>query len=58
MTDNVKESAAASKVNLLDFDLEGLTAWCAGIGEKAFRATQLSRCLLYTSDAADDESIV
>ena len=40
MTDNVKESAA-SKVNLLDFDLEGLTAWCAGIGEKAFRATQL-----------------
>ena len=38
MTDNVKESAAASKVNLLDFDLEGLTAWCAGIGEKAFRA--------------------
>ena len=45
MTDNVKESAAASKVNLLDFDLEGLTAWCAGIGEKAFRATQLSRWL-------------
>lgn len=46
MTDNVKESAAASKVNLLDFDLEGLTAWCAGIGEKALPVpTQLSRWL-------------
>ena len=45
MTDIVKESASTPKVNLLDFDHEGLTAWCASIGEKAFRATQLSRWL-------------
>ena len=30
-------------VNLLDFDLEGLTAWCEGLGEKRFRAVQLFR---------------
>ncbi|WP_418320512.1 23S rRNA (adenine(2503)-C(2))-methyltransferase RlmN [Piscinibacter sakaiensis] len=30
-------------VNLLDFDLEGLARWCAGFGEKRFRATQLFR---------------
>ena len=30
-------------VNLLDFDLEGLTAWCDGLGEKRFRAVQLFR---------------
>lgn len=30
-------------VNLLDFDLEGLTAYCAKLGEKPFRATQLFR---------------
>jgi 23S rRNA (adenine2503-C2)-methyltransferase len=30
-------------VNLLDFDLEGLTAFCEGLGEKRFRATQLYR---------------
>jgi 23S rRNA (adenine2503-C2)-methyltransferase len=30
-------------VNLLDFDLEGLTAFCEGLGEKRFRATQLFR---------------
>ena len=30
-------------VNLLDFDREGLTAWCAALGEKPFRATQLFR---------------
>src|SRR3954463_9488908 len=29
--------------NLLDFDLEGLAAWCATLGEKRFRATQLFR---------------
>jgi 23S rRNA (adenine2503-C2)-methyltransferase len=27
--------------NLLDFDLEGLTAWFAGLGEKPFRAKQV-----------------
>jgi len=30
-------------VNLLDFDLEGLAAWCEGLGEKRFRAVQLFR---------------
>jgi len=29
--------------NLLDFDLEGLTAFCGGLGEKPFRAVQLFR---------------
>ena len=30
-------------VNLLDFDLDGLTAFCEGLGEKRFRAVQLYR---------------
>jgi 23S rRNA (adenine2503-C2)-methyltransferase len=30
-------------VNLLDFDLEGLTAFCERLGEKRFRAVQLFR---------------
>jgi len=30
-------------VNLLDFDLEGLAAWCETLGEKRFRAVQLFR---------------
>jgi 23S rRNA (adenine2503-C2)-methyltransferase len=30
-------------VNLLDFDLDGLAAFCLGLGEKRFRATQLFR---------------
>jgi len=29
--------------NLLDFDLEGLAGYCASLGEKRFRATQLFR---------------
>jgi 23S rRNA (adenine2503-C2)-methyltransferase len=29
--------------NLLEFDLEGLAAFCEGLGEKRFRATQLFR---------------
>jgi 23S rRNA (adenine2503-C2)-methyltransferase len=32
-----------SLVNLLDFDLDGLSAFCEGLGEKRFRATQLFR---------------
>ena len=32
-----------SAVNLLDFDLDGLTAFCEQLGEKRFRATQLFR---------------
>ena len=31
------------KVNLLDFDLDGLAAFCERLGEKRFRATQLFR---------------
>ena len=31
------------RANLLDFDLDGLAAQCAGLGEKRFRAIQLSR---------------
>jgi 23S rRNA (adenine2503-C2)-methyltransferase len=30
-------------VNLLDFDLDGLAAFCEGLGEKRFRAVQLYR---------------
>ncbi len=30
-------------VNLLDFDLDALAVWCAGLGEKRFRAVQLFR---------------
>ena len=30
-------------VNLLDLDLEGLTAYCEGLGERRFRAVQLFR---------------
>jgi 23S rRNA (adenine2503-C2)-methyltransferase len=30
-------------VNLLDFDLEGLAAYCSGLGEKRYRAVQLFR---------------
>ena len=33
----------ANPVNLLDFDLDALTAWCAGLGERRFRAVQLFR---------------
>ena len=32
-----------SQVNLLDFDLDGLAAYCEGLGEKRFRAVQLFR---------------
>jgi 23S rRNA (adenine2503-C2)-methyltransferase len=34
---------AVDKVNLLDFDLDGLAAFCAQRGEKRFRAVQLFR---------------
>ena len=33
----------SARTNLLDFDLEGLVAFCEGLGEKRFRATQLFR---------------
>jgi 23S rRNA (adenine2503-C2)-methyltransferase len=39
-------------VNLLDFDLDGLAAYCEGLGEKRFRATQLFRWI-HQRGAAD-----
>jgi 23S rRNA (adenine2503-C2)-methyltransferase len=39
-------------VNLLEFDLEGLTAFCDQLGEKRFRATQLFRWI-HHKGAAD-----
>jgi 23S rRNA (adenine2503-C2)-methyltransferase len=38
--------------NLLDFDLEGLAAWCERLGEKRFRAVQLFRWI-HQKGAAD-----
>jgi 23S rRNA (adenine2503-C2)-methyltransferase len=38
-------------VNLLDFDLDTLTAWCAAQGEKRFRAVQLFRWLHQKGEA-------
>ena len=43
-------------VNLLDFDLEGLTAYCEGLGEKRFRALQLFRWI-HQKGAADFDSM-
>jgi 23S rRNA (adenine2503-C2)-methyltransferase len=43
-------------VNLLDFDLEGLAAFCSGLGEKRFRATQLYRWI-HQKGAADFEQM-
>ncbi len=46
MNQDVKVSGEAQeKVNLLNFDRQGLLDWCASIGEKPFRATQLCRWL-------------
>jgi len=38
-------------VNLLDFDLDGLAAFCAGLGEKRFRAVQLFRWIHQKGEA-------
>ncbi len=38
-------------VNLLDFDLDGLTVFCEGLGEKAFRAKQLYRWIHQRGEA-------
>jgi 23S rRNA (adenine2503-C2)-methyltransferase len=43
-------------VNLLDFDLEGLTAFCATLGEKPFRAVQLFRWI-HQRGVADFEAM-
>lgn len=37
------ESSQQEKINLLDLDAEGIRFWCASIGQKPFRATQLAR---------------
>ena len=42
--------------NLLDYDLEGLTAFCQGLGEKRFRATQLFRWI-HQKGASDFEQM-
>lgn len=43
-------------VNLLDFDLKGLTSFCASLGEKSFRATQLFRWI-HQKGATDFEQM-
>lgn len=45
-----------SAVNLLDFDLDGLTAFCEQLGEKRFRATQLFRWI-HQKGATDFEEM-
>jgi 23S rRNA (adenine2503-C2)-methyltransferase len=42
-------------VNLLDFDLEGLATFCAGLGEKRFRAVQLYRWMHQKGQADFDQ---
>jgi 23S rRNA (adenine2503-C2)-methyltransferase len=42
--------------NLLDFDLEGLAAYCESLGEKRFRATQLFRWI-HQRGASDFEQM-
>jgi 23S rRNA (adenine2503-C2)-methyltransferase len=51
-THAVTAATPANKVNLLEFDLDGLTAYCEGLGEKRFRATQLFRWI-HQRGAAD-----
>ena len=45
-------TGGSTLVNLLDFDLDGLAAWCEGLGEKRFRAVQLFRWI-HQKGAAD-----
>jgi 23S rRNA (adenine2503-C2)-methyltransferase len=40
---SIERTPSGSPVNLLGFDLDGLAAWCAALGEKRFRAVQLFR---------------
>jgi 23S rRNA (adenine2503-C2)-methyltransferase len=40
---HASDPRAVTPVNLLDLDLQALTAWCAELGEKRFRAVQLFR---------------
>ncbi|NVO06290.1 MAG: 23S rRNA (adenine(2503)-C(2))-methyltransferase RlmN, partial [Rhodoferax sp.] len=41
--------------NLLDYDLDGLAAFCERLGEKRFRATQLFRWIHQKGAAQFDE---
>lgn len=43
MNESVMKNEAIERVNLLNFDVEGIKAWCAEHGEKPFRAVQLAR---------------
>lgn len=43
------------QVNLLDFDAAGLAAYCAGMGEKAFRARQLQRWIHQRGESRFEE---
>ena len=52
----LKESQAAMKTNLLDYDLEGLAAFCEQLGQKRFRATQLFRWI-HQKGASDFEQM-
>jgi 23S rRNA (adenine2503-C2)-methyltransferase len=47
---------AATPVNLLDFDLDALSAYCEGLGEKRFRAVQLFRWM-HQKGAADFDAM-
>jgi 23S rRNA (adenine2503-C2)-methyltransferase len=49
-------SRAAMTANLLDYDLDGLTAFCEQLGEKRFRATQLFRWI-HQKGATDFEQM-
>lgn len=37
------EELLSTKTNLLNFDVDGIREWCAALGEKPYRATQLAR---------------
>ena len=43
MNESVMKNEAIERVNLLNFDVAGIKAWCAEHGEKPFRAVQLAR---------------
>ncbi len=43
MNESVMKNETIERVNLLNFDVEGIKAWCAEHGEKPFRAVQLAR---------------
>lgn len=45
-----------ARTNLLDFDLEAMTAWCAAQGQKPFRAKQLMQAI-HTERIADFDAM-